>query len=104
MLDGLTCALITVKIHVGSENYFYLESLYVDKEYRKKGIGNKLMSYFLKIMPKFSTIYNINEVILIAEPLEKNIPFKILKDFYSRYGFKNVNGHKSEYMKLKIKN
>jgi ribosomal protein S18 acetylase RimI-like enzyme len=93
---------ILVDVHIGSDNYFRLTSLWIEKDYRNNGIANELMNKLIEILPEYSKIYNIDRIVLYVEPMEHSIPFKLLKHFYAKFGFKNVKGYKTEFMKLNI--
>ena len=95
---------IIVKIHIGSNDYFYIQGLYVEKEYRQRGIATKLMNKLIAILPECSKTYNIHEVICIAEPYQENITERKLVQFYKSFGFKNVPRMKTNYLVLHIKN
>lgn len=86
--------------HIGSENYFLLNLLYIEPEYRNKSIANKLMEYFVNTLPSIAIIFDINKVYLYAESLELNLSNSILIKFYKKFGFKNKPGHKSNFLYL----
>lgn len=83
-----------------SENYIYVNEVFVDKNFRRRGIANKLMarlnSVCLRYFPGF------NEIVLTVYPMEKNISFKILQKFYEKYGFEKI-GTKTMFKNLPLK-
>ena len=72
---------------------FYLETLFVKEEFRKKGIGQKLMQVALNEMKQ----ENIKVVKLDARTYEENKPR--LKRFYENNGFTQVKDNDSTMIK-----
>lgn len=69
---------------------FYLNKIHINKEYRRQGIANDLMIKLKEIFPNLSYIYDINSILLIADPLEFNINLNDLKKFYEKFGFEEI--------------
>src|SRR5271157_2693979 len=94
---------LIIKPYIGSShNYLYIQSLFVNEEYRKQGIGTKLMEKLISILPNCKKMYNVNEIICIAEPYQENISEEKLIQFYKNFGFKNEPRMKKKYLVMKI--
>lgn len=69
-----------------------LHSLYVDTLFRREGIANQLMQKLDQILNEKYSVYN--NIILYAKPSEQKltdkIPLATLKEFYEKYGFKEI--------------
>ncbi len=98
---GLLVGYIELKYHISSQNYLILDLLYIDKNYRQKGIGTKLMNLMIDNINNLKRNYDFNHIILEVYPLEENISFSNLKKFYEKFGFhKKLNSNK--FMILKV--
>ena len=81
------------------DKYLYIEEVYVDKNWRKKGIANKLMNEYFKYCYKKLPQYN--QFVLIACPLELSISIFLLKLFYNKFGFTELIDYKNTCLMLK---
>lgn len=69
-------------------SYIVLDELYIDPRHRYKGYGNLLMENLDYYLKKYFP--NKTQLFLYADPFEQNIPLKILKKFYNKYGFSAI--------------
>ena len=69
-------------------SYIVLEELYIDPKHRYKGHANTLMNEINYQVKKHFP--GKNQIFLYADPFEQNIPLKILKKFYNKYGFSTI--------------
>lgn len=87
---------------IKTENYIYLEMIYVNQDNRQQGIANKLMKEFINIV---EVDFFGNNIILFVFPLFelkiKNISEEeILVRFYESFGFNSLN--LANFMILKL--
>ncbi len=65
-----------------------LDNLFVEEEYRNRGVGNKLMCYFISLAIE-KRVVNIT--------LEVRISNEIARNLYKKYGFREVALRKFYY-------
>lgn len=71
------------------DSFLVLHQLYVDPRNRHKGYANELMTEAQKIIKqKFN---NYEKIFLYADPFESNIELNLLKKFYNKYGFTELD-------------
>ena len=65
------------------ENEIFIERLFIDKNYRGKGLGNKLLSFVEKNKPFFENYYGMKIDGITAEPILSSINLFYNNDFIS---------------------
>lgn len=74
-----------------TDKIFYIESLKIDKEYRKNGYRTKLMNYSLNYMKEKSLNQNNSSYINACPSYDGNkISLNDLVSFYEKFGFKQM--------------
>lgn len=74
-----------------TDKIFYIESLKIDKEYRKNGYRTKLMNYSLNYMKEKSLNQNNSSYINACPSYDVNkISLNDLVSFYENFGFKQM--------------
>ena len=77
----------------GEEQYLYIQTVFISRDYRYKGYGNDLMKEFIMHMTEE---FGINTIILFPDPIDNdlgidNFTYKnLLVKFYERFGFKFI--------------
>ena len=70
------------------DNAAFIHSFYIDKDYRNKGIGRKLLQKVIDVLKKD----NIGKIELTVDPCNE-----AANRLYKKYGFKKAGFRKSEY-------
>ena len=70
--------------------YLIIEEVWIDRKYRGKGLGNKLLKYFDNFVQRKLT--DFKRIVLYALPMDINtgLPLHILKQFYGKFGFEDL--------------
>ena len=66
-------------------NHLYIEWLFTDFEYRKKGNASKLLNYIESNIEFFKKYYSIDSNKILLEP------YIAVEDFYKKNGYKNLD-------------
>lgn len=86
------------------EDFFELTELYIHPKNRLKGFGNKLMKNFIEIL---NTKFPLSNCFLYAKPYDNALSLPLLKKFYGKYGFEEIDidpdclfieGYRNNYM------
>lgn len=87
---GIFAKSLDTEAHVKEPRTLYIDSLAVDKEYRKSNVGKKLLQKVLN-----SSKHSFEDVFLVA--------YKESAPFYKKIGFKNTKNAQSESLDKLIK-
>jgi GNAT superfamily N-acetyltransferase len=75
-----------------TNNSIFLSDMYIQPEYRGKGIGTKIMNDIINISDEMNL-----PVVLIPEPEENSMSQRQLINFYKKFGFIINRGDKMDY-------
>jgi len=84
------------------DKYIYIEEVYVDKNWRGKGIANKIMNKFFEYSKRKYPKYD--KFVLNASPMELSIPLNLLKLFYNKFDFFELIDNKHNCVMLRENN
>jgi len=70
--------------------YLIIEEVWIDRKYRGKGLGNKLLNYFDNFVQR--KLNDFTRIVLYALPMDigTGLPLNILKKFYGKFGFEDL--------------
>ncbi len=101
---------IKIDYQTFSDNIFYLDRIYVEKDYRNKGYA-KLLLKQLEDLIKYVFKLNVGIIVVCAQPFEKNgVEEKMIRDdktlkrklieLYKNVGFKEINNNYDYLVKV----
>lgn len=85
------CTFEEYKKLIPNDRFIYLGYININTKYREQGFGNKLMEKFLNYITNTYNGFVIDRVVLYANPYDFSLQLSILKKFYNRFGFEEID-------------